>query len=55
MIDSSGWARCQTAGDNVLEASRTVSCDSLGSLNDVILCTVDPTQTQVSVIVKTAY
>jgi hypothetical protein len=55
LLEGRGWARCQTAGDNVLEAPRTVSCDRVTSLADVIICTVDPDALQVKVTIKTAY
>jgi hypothetical protein len=42
LLDDRGWARCVTAGNDLLAATSVRDCDGLREMNDVIVCVVEP-------------
>ena len=53
-LDTGRFARCQTAGNDVLHATGATPCDAVPRLLDVILCVVTPSR-QVRATVRSAY
>ncbi len=53
-LDGAVALRCETAGNNVLHATRTSPCDGTARPIDVILCAVEPSG-DVRVTVRSAY
>ncbi|MCW8810166.1 MAG: hypothetical protein OQJ93_06860 [Ignavibacteriaceae bacterium] len=50
-----GYYYCKTAGDDVLNATETRSCDEVDNLNDIIFAILDTEKKELSVIVTSGY
>jgi hypothetical protein len=54
VIDGAIAVRCEAAGDDVLFAQSTRPCDTQPTMNDVILCVLEPAG-EVRAVVRSAY
>ena len=50
-----GYYFCRTAGNDMLNATVTKSCDEVGYLKDIILAILDTDRKELSVIVSSGY
>ena len=50
-----GYYYCRTAGNDVLNATETKSCDEVDNLNDIIFAILDTEKKELSVIVTSGY
>ena len=55
MIDGARAIRCETAGNDVLNATATVACDTVPRPLDLVLCVVDAKSGHVRAAVRAAY
>jgi hypothetical protein len=52
---ATGYYFCRTAGNDVLNATETKSCDEVDNLNDIIFAILDTEKKELSVIVISGY
>jgi len=50
-----GYYFCRTAGNDVLKAEKTKSCDEVDNLNDIIFAILDTEKKELSVIITSDY